>query len=90
LAAELGVRIVTVACQAPGAMLKARIETRASTGLDPSEANLEVLDWQRRQAEPVVADEHLPVIDAHTERSTVLHDVLTQLQAHIADCGISG
>jgi aminoglycoside phosphotransferase family enzyme/predicted kinase len=89
-AAELGVRIVTVACQAPGAMLKARIETRASTGLDPSEANVEVLDWQRQQMEPVVEDEHLAVIDAHTERVSVLHDVLTQLQAHIADCGISG
>jgi hypothetical protein len=59
-------------------------------GLDPSEANVEVLDWQRQQMEPVVEDEHLPVIDAHTERPTVLHDVLTQLQAHIADCGISG
>lgn len=90
LATELGVRIVIISCQAPGAMLQARIATRAASGLDPSEATVEVLEWQRRQAEPVADDEHLPVIDAHTERSSVLHDVMTQLRTHAGHCGICG
>jgi uncharacterized protein len=78
LAGEYGLVTVVVACEAPLPTLRARIERRGARGDDPSEATLEVLEWQRQHAEPIAADEGLEVIVAHTDGNP-LHEVLTRL-----------
>jgi aminoglycoside phosphotransferase family enzyme/predicted kinase len=78
LATEYGLVPVVVACEAPLPTLRARIERRGARGDDPSEATLEVLEWQRQHAEPIAADEGLEVIVADTG-ARPLHDVLTRL-----------
>lgn len=57
LAGRLGVPFHVLACSAPQAELRERIETRRARGGDPSEATLEVLDRQRAVIEPPGADE---------------------------------
>lgn len=78
LAAEYGLMPVVVACEAPLPTLRARIGQRGARGDDPSEATVEVLEWQRHHAEAIAADEGLEVIVAHTDAHP-LHDVLTRL-----------
>jgi hypothetical protein len=78
LAAEYGIVAVIVACEAPLATLRARIEQRGARGGDPSEATLEILEWQRQHAEAVAADEGLEVLVASSDERA-LHEVLTRL-----------
>ncbi len=80
LAGELGISVVIVACQAPLEVMRTRIVARHSAAQDASEATLAVLDWQRQREAPLTADEGVEVIEAHTERVDVLHDVLTRLR----------
>jgi predicted kinase len=84
LAAEQGLVAVVVACEAPLATMQERIELRSARGDDPSEATLEVLEWQGREAERIAADEGLRTIVAHTDERA-LHEVLVAL----ADLGLS-
>jgi aminoglycoside phosphotransferase family enzyme/predicted kinase len=78
LAAEHGLVAVVVACEAPLATLRARIGQRGARGDDPSEATVDVLEWQRQHTEDIAAGEGLEVIVAHTD-GRPLHDVLTRL-----------
>ncbi|MBB1631089.1 bifunctional aminoglycoside phosphotransferase/ATP-binding protein [Cupriavidus sp. UME77] len=57
LAARQGVGFSIVDCHAGLATLRERIVTRARQGGDPSEADLQVLEWQRRAQEPLGSDE---------------------------------
>lgn len=52
LSTGLGSPVHFVCCQAPLPVLRARVLARARTALDPSEANLSVLDWQLGRIEP--------------------------------------
>jgi aminoglycoside phosphotransferase family enzyme/predicted kinase len=83
VAAECGLVPVVVACEAPLPTLRARIGQRGARGDDPSEATVEVLEWQQQHAEAIAADEGIEVIVAHTDAHP-LHEVLTRL----ADLGL--
>ncbi|NUA28558.1 bifunctional aminoglycoside phosphotransferase/ATP-binding protein [Cupriavidus basilensis] len=62
LAARQGVGFSIVDCHAGLATLRERIVTRARQGGDPSEADLQVLEWQRRAQEPLGSDEWRHVV----------------------------
>ena len=62
VAAALHVPVAVIDVQAPQAVLRARIATRAVHATDPSEATVEVLEHQIETAEAVTAEEGLPVI----------------------------
>ena len=62
VAAALHVPVTVIDVQAPQAVLRARIATRAAHATDPSEATVEVVEHQIETAEPVTEDEGLPVI----------------------------
>lgn len=62
VAAALHVPVAVIDVQAPKAVLRARIATRAAHATDPSEATVEVLEHQIETAEPVTEGEGLPVI----------------------------
>ena len=57
LADELGVAFGILAPEAPEAELRRRIEARLARGDDPAEANLDVLEKQLKNLEPLDADE---------------------------------
>ena len=84
VAAEYGLDAVVVACEAPLATLRSRIEQRGARGGDPSEATLEVLEWQRQHAEAIAADEGFRMIVAHTD-DCPLHPVLSRLSEFMVD-----
>jgi aminoglycoside phosphotransferase family enzyme/predicted kinase len=70
--------LVVVHCDAPLPVLQARI-ARRQCARDASEANLDVLAWQRAHAEPIAADEGLRVVEADTTGAAVVSDVLAAL-----------
>jgi predicted kinase len=57
LAAKLQVPLLILDCQASKDQLNKRITARQQRGIDASEADLSVLDWQRSDAEPLTAEE---------------------------------
>lgn len=64
LAVRLGVPLVVLYCEAPDAVLEARVSRRAAAGGDPSEATPAVLALQRQRFEP--PGENEPVISVDT------------------------
>ncbi len=62
-AGSAGSRVRVVWCDAPAALLEARVEARGRDGGDPSDADLAVLAAQRRTFEPPDADEGTVRVD---------------------------
>jgi predicted kinase len=69
VAANEGVPIALASVCASEPVLRSRIALRASKGGDPSEADLAVLDHQRATAEPVTAEDELPVVTLDGRRA---------------------
>lgn len=67
-----------VQCEAPAAVLRQRITARQATALDPSEANLSILDLQTAEREPIADDECLRVVHVDTTRGDALAAVLSR------------
>ncbi len=78
--AELGVACASsthfVCCQAPLSVLRARILARSRAGLDPSEADLAVLDWQRGHIEPFGSEDPFDVIYVESADPEALEKVV--------------
>ncbi|MGO4331799.1 bifunctional aminoglycoside phosphotransferase/ATP-binding protein [Cupriavidus sp. 2TAF22] len=70
LATRRGVAFSIVDCSADLATLRERIAARARQGGDPSDADLQVLEWQRRVQEPLGSDEWRHVVRIGDARST--------------------
>lgn len=68
LAALRGVPFVIVSVSAGERVLRERIAERRAQGGDASEATEDVLDWQRRSAEPLAPDERAFVVPVDSER----------------------
>ncbi len=66
LAAGFGIKSQLIHCQAPDEVLRTRVSARARSGGDPSEADLDVLGWQRQHLQSVTADEGLETISIDT------------------------
>jgi len=83
LAARLGVRILIVHCQAPVAMLTARILERQRRDADASEADVAVFEWQRSHFEPIVAAEGFVVHEVTTAEPHALDELLRRIGAQL-------
>ncbi|HEY6922894.1 MAG TPA: ATP-binding protein, partial [Steroidobacteraceae bacterium] len=79
LAAHLGVPACLIHCHAPAEVLHNRITERARVGRDASEADIDVLEWQKQHWEPVEAVEQWKVIPTVTTGVDP-----TELARHIA------
>ena len=66
LAARAGARLALVRCAAPDEVLRERVARRKRAGADASEADLEVLSWQRQNEEPITSEEGLQVWEIDT------------------------
>lgn len=72
LAADLGVKLWVVHCQAPRTTLRARIIERSLRADDASEGDLSVLRWQESHHEPIQAEEGFNVLKIMTNTSDAL------------------
>jgi uncharacterized protein len=79
LGGRLGARTRLVYCDAPLETLRARLIERGRGGLDPSEADAAVLDWQSSHFEPLLGDEPLAVIRVETAGPDALETVLRRV-----------
>ena len=84
LGATLGSATHFVCCQAPPAVLRARVLARARAALDPSEADLTVLEWQRGRIEPFAADDPFDVIYVESADREALEKVLRRTERSAA------
>ena len=83
-AAAAGSPFRVIHCSAPPDLLRRRITQRHAAASDASEADLQVLAWQRRQLEPFAAAERATLIEADTSRADALDVVLRALRAVVA------
>lgn len=79
LGARLGVSTRLIYCDAPLEMLRTRIVARRQGGLDPSDADAAVLDWQLSQFEQPCPEEPLEIIRVETSEPDALATVLGRL-----------
>lgn len=80
----LGIPFVILDCRAPTALLRSRLDQRARTSADPSEATPAVLDRQLRDAEALTAEEEafvVPVVSEAGAWEPALAEVRRRLQA---------
>ncbi|HEU4592732.1 MAG TPA: AAA family ATPase [Steroidobacteraceae bacterium] len=78
LARSHGGALTVIFCDAPLPVLQARIAQRERTP-DASEADLDVLAWQRAHADPLTSDEALTHIAVDTSDASALSQVLDRL-----------
>jgi hypothetical protein len=79
LALRLAVPVQLIHCRASRAELEARLKGRARAGVDASEADLSVLNWQQAHVQPVLDSEGFEIIDADTTSSEVVPRVRRHL-----------
>jgi uncharacterized protein len=79
LARRLGAPLRLVCCEAPLAVLRARIAERHRSRHDPSEADEAVLEWQRTHREPVQPEEGLDAIAVSTSDLQALDRALHRI-----------
>ena len=84
LARRLAVALRVVNCEAPAAVLRARVTARARNLGDPSEADAAVLGWQMDRYEPLEPREGLEVIRIDTAQPEALQALLARLSAPTA------
>jgi uncharacterized protein len=77
LAATCGVQLQLVRCQAPEATLRKRIQSRAASARDASDADLAVLQWQQQHAEVIDPGEGIDVLDV--QASDEVHPSIGEL-----------
>lgn len=85
LAARRGAPLHLILCEAPEAVLRARITERSWARRDSSEADLDVLEWQSARVEPLTADEGIDVIRVDTVRPDALDLTLRRIGGVASD-----
>ena len=88
LAAAAGADFSLVQCVAPEAVLRERIARRMAADRDPSDATLEVLDFQLGAREPIAAEEAAIVLDTDADPATVQARCEALAAALAADPGL--
>jgi uncharacterized protein len=81
----LGVQCLVIACEAPLEVLRARIAARSRTDKDPSDADLEVLNWQLAHHETLDDVERTQAIHADTSDAHVVDHVIRGVLRHRAE-----
>jgi len=89
LAASRGNQCLIVDCHAHAEVLAQRLEHRAQQHTDPSDAGLDVLQWQLRNAEPLSRAERGQCIDVQTAEPSALRDALAAIAARRSDAARS-
>ena len=84
LAAQLGARFVIVSCDADRQMMAERIVARQKTHIDPSEADVAVLDRQLQNMQPLSAEELAHTVTANMSQASMYAKTLAAIQEQLA------
>ena len=90
LAAQQGARFVIVSCDADRQMMAERIEARQQARIDPSEADVAVLDRQLQNMQPLRSEELAHTVTANTSQASACEKTLAAIQEQLAprhSCG---
>ncbi|TVP55196.1 MAG: hypothetical protein EA349_09880 [Halomonadaceae bacterium] len=82
VAEEQGVPAMILVCDAPEALLRERLQRRAASGNEVSEADEAVLDKQLQVSEPLTDDERRLTLRIGSEQSSLLTDLAKRIKAH--------
>ena len=83
LAKRMGCRYIVVACEANPAVLAQRLERRALSRTDPSDATAEVLNRQLRNGEPLSADERTAGIRVDTTEPQAAEKAIAAIRSRL-------
>jgi len=84
LAARLGNQFFIISCEADRSLLAKRIEERRQSRVDPSDADVTVLDRQLQKLGPLGADERLHVIAVDTGHAGAYENALSAMRHQLA------
>ncbi len=84
LAAQQGARFVIVSCEAARQVMAERIKARQQARIDPSDADVAVLDQQLQDMQPLRSEELAHAVTANTSQASVCERTLTAIQEHLA------
>jgi aminoglycoside phosphotransferase family enzyme/predicted kinase len=87
LAIRLGCRLIVLDCEADTTALAQRIEKRALLHADPSDATVEVLNWQLQNSEPLAADERTAAIMVDTTESQAAEKAIATIRSRVGRIG---
>jgi hypothetical protein len=82
LAVRLRIPLVIVSCRADPTTLAARIQARAESGTDPSDADRRVLETQLRHLTPLDAEEQHAAIAVDTREAGALQRIVAAVRSH--------
>jgi len=85
LARALGVPFAILECRADPATLTQRVEARARSGNDPSDADLTVLENQQTTAEPLAATEQASALTIDTVRPDAVERAAAWIRAMLGE-----
>jgi hypothetical protein len=89
LAAQQGVRYIIVSCAADRAILAKRIDKRRRSPLDPSDADVPVLERQLQTMEPLSAAEYLHVVEVDTGAAHAYQEILAAIEDRLVHGAMS-
>jgi hypothetical protein len=87
LAGQLGVPFVLLNFSADEETLRKRIHERQTSGRDPSEAGIDVLESQFRSLEPLVSNEREHAVEVETSREPSVADLALRIDGKISPVG---
>jgi len=87
LAGQLGVPFVLLNFSADEETLRKRIHERQTSGRDPSEAGIDVLESQFRSLEPLVSNEREHAVEVETSREPSIADLALRIDGKISPVG---
>jgi len=90
LAADYNVPFVILDFQAAYSSLVSRIESRAREGKDPSDADVNVLDWQMKHRDRLSGNEMQYTVSIDTDKALDMDDIHLKVIAQLASLAGSG
>lgn len=87
LAAQQRAKFVIVSCQAAARIMAERIEQRRQARVDPSDADVSVLDRQLRNGQPLRPDELAHTVTTDTNQPCAYETALAAIQRLLASSG---
>jgi aminoglycoside phosphotransferase family enzyme/predicted kinase len=80
MAAREQIPLRIISCHCDQKLIEARLKRRAEEGLDPSDADIEVMRRQLELLHPITAEEQLQTLDVDTRDDEAIEQLLAQLR----------
>jgi len=84
LATQQGAQFVIVSCNADRQIMAERIKARQQARIDPSDADVAVLDRQLQKMQPLHSEELVHTVTANTNQTSGYEKTVAAIQEHLA------